>query len=170
RVSSGTEIVPPPMPTMELKKPIEVPITVCPVLPGRAGNNADFPVLNSMFNADKVAMTPNNTVSHVPSARVTSQLPARTPIRINRLQRFNRSTSTLPFCLCERIELIDVGTMVARQVAVATSIADSGETQKPRTRQSDGGTTKSQLPPPTGRGSLQAKKPVAIRASGVGKW
>ena len=66
-VSNGTENVPPPMPIMELKKPMHEPMIDCPAVLGSWWNIADLPVLNNMFSADKVAMNPKSTVSQVPS-------------------------------------------------------------------------------------------------------
>ena len=85
---------------------------------------------SNMFKEDKVAITPNKMLSQLPSIRVTNQLPVNTPIKTNKNHRFRMSKSTLPFLLCELIELIDVGTIVANEVAVAITMAESAETPK----------------------------------------
>ena len=88
-VSMGTESVPPPIPIMELKKPIHEPIMDWPTVFGSWVISADLPVLNSMFSADKLAINPNNIVNQVPSTSVTSQLPANTPMRMNGAKRLS---------------------------------------------------------------------------------
>ena len=66
----------------------------------------------------------------MPSIRVTNQLPIKTPTKINAAQLLSNSRSTLPLLWCERIELIDVGIIVASDVAVAITIEDSADTPK----------------------------------------
>lgn len=163
-------MVPPPMPTMELKKPMDVPIIDCPNLPGSCWNNADLPVLSNMFRAERVAIIPNRTVSQVPSTFVTSKLPASTPLRINGDQRLSRSKLTLPFLWCDRMELRDVGTMVASDVAVATSMAVSADTPKLWNKKNSTGTMTMPPPTPSKPARIPAKIPVAISPRIVVGW
>lgn len=169
-VSSGTESVPPPMPIIELKRPMHEPIIDCPALLGSCLNIDDLPVLNNMFRADKLATNPNRTVNQVPSTLVTNKLPTRTPMRINGAQLFSKRKSTLPLFVCERMELIDVGTIVAREVAVATSMADSGDAPKLWKRKNNTGTMTIPPPTPSNPARIPAKIPVATKLKKVGKF
>ena len=76
----------------------------------------------------------------------------------------------LPFAWCERIDEIDVGTMVASDVAVAIIMADSGLTPKPCSKKYSTGTIT--IPPPTPKSpaKIPAKIPVAIKATIIGHW
>jgi len=70
--------------------------------------------------------------------------------------------------LWERIELIDVGTMVANEVAVATSIADSGDTPKLWNKKNSTGTITIPPPTPNKPAKTPANTPVASNAKSVG--
>ena len=161
-------MVPPPIPTIELKKPIEIPIRHWPALWGNSLKRAALPVLKSILSEAKVAMTPNKIVNHLPSTLVTIQLPAKTPRKIKPAQRLRREKSTFPFFLCERMELREVGIIVAREVAVAIDIAESAETPKLWKRKNKTGTITIPPPTPNSPASIPAKTPVVANARIVG--
>ena len=67
------------------------------------------------------------------------------------------------------MELTDVGTMVAKEVAVAISMADSGDTPKLWKRKKSTGTMTIPPPTPSRPARIPAKTPVATKAKKVGK-
>ena len=141
----------------------------CPTRPGRLSASADLPVLNNIFNADNVATIPKSVVRYRPSTFVTNQLPNSTPTNINAPHCFKSAASTLPFLRCERIELIDVGTIVASDVAVAMYIALCGLTPKDWKRKNNTGTITMPPPTPSSPASKPANIPVPTNAAIVGR-
>ncbi len=121
-MSVGTASVPPPMPIVADRPPIDAAIAFWPQRPGSPSRKIFPPGKATIWAATISATTPNTPASKRPSTDAAKSVPSAAPIIPGTIQRLSIASSSEPLARCARADSTDVGTIVASDVATAICI------------------------------------------------
>lgn len=161
QLRKGTVSEPPPMPKIAEAQPITAPARIRPPLPGTS--RLPFGLRSrTICKATRMANTPIIFCNSSPLICAAVSAPRALPMRMPRVIQANTGQRTAPRRWCSRMELIEVKTMVAREVPTAIWVRTSPPKPCAVKLKTSAGTMIRPPPTPNSPASTPAQAPSTI--------